>query len=281
MPYILSHTSFAYLLGEKLNCFSDRDSLSLYMLGSLGPDVFFFDRIPPTPFVPNQKKIGNSLHKVPCDRLAASLLLHAPKQLLPYVYGFFTHIALDSTMHPYVCALYHGTDHTRFEGDIDAVFYERYKDAVPFASLFKKPRELALLDSLLTRVADDTIREQKPHAYARSVRKLLRMYPILFDPKGHRFRFVHAIERVFGKAGAVSAFLLAAPRQFFNDCMNEQHSIWYAETFPSIPRTESVDELFAEAKVLAQRLIQSAQKGDVAAVCSLCANRTMDAGPTP
>lgn len=280
MPYILSHTSFAYLLGEKLNCFSDRDSLSLFMLGSLGPDVFFFDRIPPTPFVPNQKKIGNKLHKVPCDRLAASLFLHAPKQLLPYVYGFLTHIALDSTVHPYICARYSGMDHTRFEGDIDAIFYERYQNAVPFASLFTKPKELKRLDSLLVQVATDTVHEQKPHAYARSVRKLLRMYPVLFDPRGNRFRFVHAIEHIFRKDGVVSAFLLAAPRAFFDDCMNARHAVWYAKAFPSIPRTESVDELFAEARQFADRLITAAKKGDTAAVCSLCANRTMDAGPT-
>ena len=281
MPYIISHTSFALSLGETLPCFSDGESRALFLLGSLGPDVYFFDRIPPTPFIPNQKKHGNRLHDAPCDALARAFLAHSDAALLPYVYGFLTHIALDSTLHPYICALHSGLDHTRFEGDIDAIVYERYRSRYDFRHLFSRPKQLDALDKLVTDVSQSTVQAGKRGAYARSVRKMLRIYPVLLDPKGRRFRFVAAFERLVRKKGAVTGFLLAAPRSYFPGCMNEAHAPWYAKPFPKTERTESVDELFLEARALAEKLITAAQNGDAEAVSALLTRRTMSDGPIP
>lgn len=272
--------AFGYELAKRIPSLRERDR-SLYTLGCLGPDVYFFDRLPPTPFHPNQKKHGNLLHKAPCDALARAFSEAAKEALLPYVYGFLTHIALDSTLHPYICALHTGHDHTRFEGDIDAIFYARFQDRVPFAALLRRPDNLDALDALITAVSKRVVSAGERGAYARSCRKLLRLFPLLFDPNGGRFRFVSGVERLFHKEGALSAFLLAAPRRYFDDCMNEAHRPWYALPFPSTERTESVDELFSEAETLAAGMLDAALKGDYDAVCRLCAQRTMEAGPLP
>ena len=281
MPYILSHASVAYRLGKRLGCCKTEQDRALYMLGSLGPDIYFFDRLPPTPFHPNQKKHGNALHGVPCDALVRAFFARADESLLPYVYGFLTHIALDSTLHPYICSRYNGPDHTRFEGDIDAIFYARCKDEVPFGELFRLPANVDALDSLVTDVSMDTVHAGVKGAFRRSIKKMLRLFPVLYDPLGKRFRFVAPLEKALHKEGAVTGFLLAYPRSYFPDPMNTQHTPWYAKTFPTVCRTESVDELFAEAEAFGERLLRAAMQGDFETTAALCEKRTLSDGPLP
>ena len=68
MPYICAHLSFGAQVAEAIG--EKPDSLGEpYVLGCFGPDVYFFDRLPPTPFVPHQKKLGNALHELDCAAL--------------------------------------------------------------------------------------------------------------------------------------------------------------------------------------------------------------------
>lgn len=281
MPYTLTHASVAYMIGQRFDCFTDRESLSQYMLGALGPDVFFYDRLPPTPFVPNQKSTGNLLHHVPCDRLVRILLTEGTDNLLPFIYGFLTHIALDSTLHPYINAKYSGLDHTRFEGQIDSILYRRFKDSIPFPDLFSKPAALPDLDALISRLCLQATNRNIPGAYARSAVKMLRLLPILFDPGGKRYRIVLKLEHLLGADHVLSGFLLAAERFPFEDCMNDRHAVWYAALFPDVPRTESVDDLLSDASHLAESLILSVQSDDQAEIERLCKKRTMSDGPIP
>lgn len=281
MPYLLSHLAFAYNLGTRFHCFSDKQSLSLFSLGALGPDVFFYDRLPPTPFVPNQKKVGNALHHIPCDALIHSLLEHVSDQSAPFIYGFITHIALDSTLHPYVCARSSGLDHTRFEGDIDAVIYSRFREQIPFETLLSLPPSIRYLDEVIKSVCKDLNLEVKPGAYERSVKKLLNLFPILYDPEGRKYKAVMAIEHAIGCDHKLSSFLLAAPRSAFADCMNENRNLWFAVTFPDVPRKENVDELFISASKLSESMFSAFRIKDYSQVCELCSNRTMGDGPHP
>lgn len=281
MPYMIAHSSFAFSVGEPLGCFSDEESRAQFALGCLGPDPFFFDRLPPTPFVPQQKDLGNRLHCVPCDALCRAMLRYADDSVLPYVYGFLTHIALDSTLHPYICSRYDGLDHTRFEGDIDAVLYARYRDRYDFRHIFSRPKRLDRIDRLIADVARETLDAEQPGAFRRSTGKLLRLYPLMFDPNGRLFGFIAGVERVLHREGALSGMLLAAPHAYFPDCMNESRTPWFAPAFPDVERTDTVDELFDAARVLAAQLIEAAQQKDVEALCALTAHRTMDSGPTP
>lgn len=278
---MLSHAVFAYTIGQRFDCFSDRESLSLFMLGSQGPDIFFYDRLPPTPFIPNQKITGNLLHSLPCDNLVRILLSVSKSDFMPFVYGFLTHIALDSTLHPYICAMYSGLDHTRFEGQIDSIYYRRFKDSVPFKDLFRLPKSLPGLDSLVNRICILTLGRNLPGAYARSVRKMLRLFPVLFDPSGKRYKTLYKVEHFIGADNALSAFLLAADRSSFEDCMNDRHTVWHAVHFPDVPRTESVDDLFSDASLFAENLIMSVRSGDSKRAEKLCKNRTMSDGPLP
>lgn len=278
MPYILTHASFAYTLGKRLGCFSTENERALYLLGSLGPDLYFFDRLPPTPFHPNQKKHGTLLHHVPCDALARAMLMRADAALFPYVLGFLTHIALDSTLHPYICSRYDGFDHSRFEGDIDAIVYRRMRDEVPFDGIFRMPDDPDALDRFLTDISREIVGAGVRGAVRRSLRKMFRLYPFLYDPEGKRLRRLSAIERVFGKEGAATGFLLAAQRSYFPDCMNESHTPWRSPCLPERERNKSVDELMAEAEALAERLLLAAMRNDIDEICALTQHRTMIGG---
>ena len=59
MPYLCTHLFFGYSLAQSLDGFVEPTD-GAYLLGCLGPDIFFFDRLPPTPFVPHRKKHGNA-----------------------------------------------------------------------------------------------------------------------------------------------------------------------------------------------------------------------------
>ncbi len=281
MPNTLFHASFAYRLGKELFCFSDDRSLNLYLLGSYGPDIYFYDRLPPTPFIRNQKHHGNLLHAVSSDKIACALLNHADSSIISFVYGFLTHIALDSTLHPYICSRTTGMDHTRFEGDIDSIIFNRYHDQIPFDRVIVFPDEVDMIDQLMTDVSRDTVNQTCPGAYKRSLKKLTRLYKIMYDPESKRLHAISAIESLFHKGGLISGFLAGPGHCFFEDCMNDKHMVWAPKFFPDEKHTDSVDELTKQAEILAIRLLNAAKQNDLAAICDLCSHRNMQDGPLP
>ena len=59
MPNICTHLIFGARVAEATQKpFASSDGM--YALGCLGPDWYFYDRLPPTPFVPHKKKHGNA-----------------------------------------------------------------------------------------------------------------------------------------------------------------------------------------------------------------------------
>ncbi len=277
MPYVCTHLSFGAEVAEAIG--ETLDSLGTpYVLGCYGPDVYFYDRLPPTPFVPHQKKHGNALHGLDCDALFSALADAADDSLSGYLLGFLTHIALDSTLHPYVEARHRGIDHTRFEGVIDSIVYERTKDAIRYESILKRHPDTRRIDRLLSEASVKLLRKDVSGAYTRSVKKFRRLVPFLFDPKGKRYRCIARIERLFKKEGLLSAFLLAAPRNDGEDCLNLSRAEWTSPWEPDRVRNESVPMLFDEAKALAAAMIAAFRAGDRNALSALLRNRTMQKG---
>jgi hypothetical protein len=277
MPYICAHLAFGERVAAALG--HSPDTLGeAYVLGCLGPDVYFFDRLPPTPFVPHQKKHGNALHALDCSVLFDALSAAALPSLRPYLYGFLTHIALDSTLHPYVEAKHRGLDHTRFEGVIDSVIYAETKDAVPYEAILKRRADVRAIDALLADVSETLCGASVSGAYVRSARKFRRLVPFLFDPKGRRFRAIRRVEKALKKDGLLSAFLLAAPREDPEDCMNLARAAWASPWEPDRIRTESVPMLFDAAEALSVDLIRAYDANDRETLDRLLSDRTMQKG---
>lgn len=277
MPYLFTHLSFGWELLHRHPLWNERTE-SMFALGCLGPDIFFFDRLPPTPFVPHRKKHGNALHGVDSADLLTALLRHATEETLPYVLGFCTHIALDGTLHPYVEARHRGIDHTRFEGVIDSLVYAERKDTVPFLRMLRRCPDTDAVDALIAAAAQDTLGVGYPNAYRRSAKKFYRLLPFLFDPNGKRCRFLLRAERMLKREGLLSAFLLAAPRADDEDCQNLAHRSWAAPWSQEIHRTESVPELMETAKCLANTLLSCISKKEYAIIAKSVKNHTMQKG---
>lgn len=277
MPYLCTHLSFGARVANR-RAASIEQMGDAYVLGCLGPDVYFFDRLPPTPGIPNQKKHGNALHALDAAVLFEALSMRATESLRPYLMGFLTHIALDSTLHPYIEARHTGLDHTRFEGVIDAVVYAQTKDALPYAALLKKRYDADAIDALLADASNTLMQKDVRGAYRRSVRKFRRMMPLLFDPQARRYRVMHGLERAIHKEGLLSGFLLAAAREDSEDAMNLQRLSWSAPWAKDVVRNESVPMLFDAAEMLALALIEAFESRDFETLYSLLRNRTMQKG---
>ena len=274
MPYICTHLSFgqrvAEALGQSLEALGEP-----YALGCFGPDVYFFDRLPPTPFVPHQKKHGNALHALDCRVLFDALRAVSDDSTHAYLCGFLTHIALDSTLHPYIEAKHRGIDHTRFEGVIDSIVYAETKNAIPYREILTRRANVDRVDALLSDASGSLLDASVSGAYRRSVKKFRRLIPFLFDPKGGRFRAIRRVERLFKKEGLLSAFLLASERE---DCMNLSRREWASPWEPDRVRTESVPMLFDDAEALAVSLIRAFEANDSETLNRLLSGRTMQKG---
>lgn len=277
MPYLCTHLAFGCSVAKALGQ-SIEQTDGAYVLGCFGPDIYFFDRLPPTPFVPHKKKHGNALHAQDCAVLFDALIDASAPEDEPYLLGFLTHIALDSTLHPYVEAHHTGVDHTRFEGVIDSIVYAETCDQIPYEAILRRRIDATRIDALLSRVSERLGLSEVKGAYVRSLRKFHRLIPFLFDPKGKRYRALTRIERVFRKEGLLSAFLLAARREDREDAMNLEKHTWVQPFLPGGTSRASVPELIDEAQAYALRLLAAYQKHDRDALRALLKNRTMQKG---
>ena len=277
MPYFCTHLAFGERVAKALGSPTETQQ-DAYRLGCFGPDLYFFDRLPPTIGIPHQKKHGNALHALDAAALFSALQSAADATLTPYLCGFLTHIALDSTLHPYIEARHTGLDHTRFEGVIDAIVYEQTKAQIPYDALLKQRIDTDAIDALLANASKALTGNDVRGAYTRSYRKFRRLVPFLYDPHGRRYRLLHGVEKLFKKDGALSAFLLAAPRDDAEDCMNLSRKPWAAPWKPEQVRDESVPMLFSEAESLAAALITAFLSDDSETLSRLLMNRTMQKG---
>ncbi|MBR4906076.1 MAG: zinc dependent phospholipase C family protein [Clostridia bacterium] len=280
MPNVCTHLIFGARVAEAVG--KPLESLGNdYLLGCLGPDYYFYDRLPPTPFVPHQKKHGNVLHELDCDALFTALSEKADPSLRPYLYGFLTHIALDSTLHPYVDAGHPKGAHSRFEGVIDSVVYAETKDAFPYRSLLGAHGDPKPIDALLADVSKVLCGADVCGAYVRGVRKYRRIVPILYDPKNRCYRFLRFFERLFKKPGAVSDFLIGPDHEDSDGCMNLARKSWTSPWAPDRVRDESIPMLLDEAKALAVTLITAFDADDRETLSRLLHGRTMRKGMLP
>ncbi len=277
MPYLCTHLAFGAAVAQALDR-SVEDLGDTYVLGCFGPDIYFFDRLPPTPFVPHKKKHGNALHQQDCAVLFDALCDASQPADVPYLLGFLTHIALDSTLHPYVEAHHTGPDHTRFEGVIDSIVYAETRGSIDYETILKRKTDASRIDALLARVSERLNLAEVRGAYTRSLRKFHRLMPFLFDPKGKRYRAILRTERILRKKGLLSAFLLAAPRADREDAMNRKKRTWTQPFLPDGTSNASVPELISEAQGFALQLIAAYQRDDRETLRRLLKNRTMQKG---
>lgn len=130
MPYLYIHTQFGLTVRDRLPAplpeLLNRQHAA-YLCGLIGPDVYFFDRLPPPITRKHEKRTGNALHNAPAGRVFAALdpLVRGDEARTAYALGFLCHYALDAAAHPFVESGHRGLDHTRFEMALELPFCAR------------------------------------------------------------------------------------------------------------------------------------------------------------
>lgn len=275
MPCYDLHIWFGNTLLERLNgtsCAPPAGDVAraAFTAGLVGPDPFFFDLVPPPLFRPAEKRTGNALHDRASDEVYLTLFraarARAAKEpqyagaVISYALGFLCHYALDSTMHPLICSLYGGLDHTRFESALGGVLLKRMgltsplgkvTKLLPAAPLKARPDRQAsspldAIDAVLAETAYTLFGRNVRGVYEKSFFKFRRFHAFLYDPSGKRYAFVRYIERFLRlKENCLSGFLFCPPpegdrpgRLF--ETANRESETFYALTYKALDRAEDL-----------------------------------------
>ncbi|AKI97307.1 zinc dependent phospholipase C family protein [Kosmotoga pacifica] len=124
--------------------FENEEEKDLFVLGVLGPNVFYY-----VPDNPDYLMLGNKLHSQKCGNYLHYVIRELFRTRRAYVYGLICHHTLDRLTHPYIISqVGSGTKHYDFEKAIDAEMVKRvlrtmiseltFSDKLPF----EVPQEL-------------------------------------------------------------------------------------------------------------------------------------------
>ncbi|MBQ4617478.1 MAG: zinc dependent phospholipase C family protein [Clostridia bacterium] len=251
MPAMITH----YLLGKRLLPLSEMPPVKnreAFLLGTQGPDIFFFFRA--YPWLPGKKgmPIGLGLHDA-----RPSLVVQTVRDLIAeadvsqrsviesYALGFLCHYAADRKIHPYV--LYWQEDlmnvfpeyatipnpyHYRIESALDTLILRH--DSGEYVSSFElkslvpkknKERDAALAwfyHHLILRVLGNDVPEKKLKTLTSDLRHSMGWMTDRNEMKGKAIRFA---ERMLKKGAFLSALLRTKEIDNY-DYPNEQQSPW-------------------------------------------------------
>lgn len=111
MPAFSTHYIFAKELLPELRKISPCNIIDeVVLIGSQGPDIFFFHRVFPWMIGKSLRKIGSALHRAKPSEIFDSMLEYAKSSTkkdiaFSYIFGFVMHYALDRSCHPFVYSL--------------------------------------------------------------------------------------------------------------------------------------------------------------------------------
>ncbi|MDO4544122.1 MAG: zinc dependent phospholipase C family protein [Clostridia bacterium] len=278
MPYLLTHTLFGSRVLERLS-FELSDPADFY-LGNVGPDMFFFDRLPPPLFRHHQKIIGNLMHRERGDKLLSTMLecLDEHPNTESYIYGMLCHLALDASAHPYVESQHRGLDHSRFEVTIDMQLYREFGDEIGLPAEKQRNADVKKINAFVAAMIEKLYYKNLPRAYARSNKKFFRIQRLLWDPNGKKRRFAKRVDRLIKKKNFLAGFVMTVNLEDADDCRNLAHRSWAAPWNPAQIRQESFDNLFDIALDRAVKWIEMLKNGEHASLYSQLHHLTMDKG---
>lgn len=288
MPSYSTHCIFARELLPHIYTTSDFDlNEGAVMVGTQGPDIFFFHRV--FPWMPGKplRKIGSLLHRAkPADiienmRIYCNTVSADKNTAKSYVYGFIMHYALDRRCHPYVYSMQNKiveknpltnphTAHNTIEFSMDTyLLNKRYGIAEPVlfdtaCTVCEDEKVLAEIGRLyayvVPRVLGIKISETTA---ATAVKDMKRVQAATFDATGLKRKFLYAAETViapFSKNYKFSAMLRPRDLEKAKKYGNIDNSNWQSP-FDNSYHNESFEDLFEIAKLDAKRLIADFSNG--------------------
>lgn len=225
MPAIITHDLFAQGVIDDIRTvlpLSTSDERDAFLLGSQGPDPFFF--LVADPFMRRFAPMGNTMHRSRPDRLLVSMSegsarLDGFEQRIAraYVAGFVCHYLLDSAVHPFVYSWQYGLCdvgidgidatagekvHAEIERDLDeALLFARRGETIltyrPFErSLPGSAEALRVMDKVYFYAALQTYGTAiDTMAFSMAVRAYRGVMGLIYAPRDRRRLIVGSIER--------------------------------------------------------------------------------------
>lgn len=261
MPASYVHQSIAGTICDALAIYDSPVLRSAVLAGSEGPDPLFFSVIP-TPGAPLVPKVGSLMHTRKTDDFMLALADACASSELTRAYccGFFAHYAADTTFHPFIYAhslqedgSYSSTAHCTLEHQLETLHYRRqgHEKGLPrqmagFAKL--KSHEKDEIARALTKAIQTVFPGEGMTTFRirRSFDDAVALCDLLHSERGVRFRVLGGLLKPFHLDASLHAHMMPAqPPE--KDIMNDAHRTWASIWLPTQARTDSFDDLYAQA----------------------------------
>lgn len=233
-----------------------------YILGMLGPDIFFFYA---TEVVAVRKNIGSVMHTQKTDLFLKSMIDYVAKLNdnkntieIAYLCGFLSHYILDGLCHPFV---YWRTDylhkkkdylekHYQYESDIDIALLRIMRNVTPYE--FLKASQITIDGKNIDRVCkmlyyaihqtyDCSRITHRGIRYAiLSIKKEQQMLKILSNKVKNA---VEKVEKVFIGQSYLAALIPGGDKERSDDPLNLRHDEWRNPWDTNIKSNNSVPEM--------------------------------------
>lgn len=283
MPAFSTHYAFACrcagLVQAHCSFLLDKNAL---MVGTQGPDIFFFHRILPV-LMPghSMRKTGSALHRAKPGDIFDAAAQHIRKSkekeiTLSYFYGFILHYALDRCCHPYIYAkqreletiyprLHPFTLHNEVELALDAyvlskVLHEKTPaDFQPALTFYPNGRMLQATEACLQAVLKDACGcKLQKGAAVQAIADTRTAQRLLHDQHGLKRALAAHIEKaLLPLTGGMKLSVMVRPvcAKCGAAYANESHACWHSPWQPDVPRRESFLDLFYAAQTDAAELL--------------------------
>lgn len=282
MPAYCTHYIFAC---EMLHTIAENTAISVnrdaVLLGTQGPDIFFFHRA--APWMPGKslRKTGSALHRAKPGEILDAMAVyckHESRQrdiALSYAYGFILHYALDRNCHPFVYAkqkelkekgstLHNGSLHNIIEMSMDSVLLNQ-KLGVENPSCFNTAatvpdntnvlREVScMLSYCIQIILNKTVTEQN---IVQALEDTKAVQKLLHDESGKKTAVIKSIETLAAPlTGNFRITSMLRPRDLENAKKygNISREPWHSPYADGI-RRESFLDLYSQAKEDAKEMI--------------------------
>lgn len=289
MPAIITHDTFAQEIYAKLNALigQSEEEKNAFLLGSQGPDVFFYGSI--NPRIPQANSFGKKLHRNHCSEFISALALGVPKIkesehqqdedylasaqdiARAYALGYLMHFELDSKVHPFVFSQQYaycdagepGLDrssqsevHVEIECELDELVLtikrgETIATFDPSSQILKASnRTLDIISALYEFALPISHKEESAKSmYRLSVKAYRQTQRWLYSTTGVKRDLIGRFERIFRQHSYLRAMIHKNVRIYQSIFDNHEHYVWDDPWAKGKTHNESFWDLYNLAKV--------------------------------
>lgn len=274
MPAATTHVQFAKDVLRMYPQVKQRVSnMSMYLLGSQGPDLLFFSRASVLPG--SLKKYGNLMHEHKVYEIIHYFENYAKNDpdLTSYINGYLCHYALDSTAHPLVYAVTAAITagdkskdsevHVGLEAEIDVWLMHQRGKTIKDYDVNRDLKVSGICAKKLAHMYHAMFRDVlhldiSTKQFEYTIQEIALFTGILY-PRKTTFRLIRGVE-VFLGTHAISAMMLCDKKDPL--IINNDHNCYTLPWAPHDTISDSFPQLYGRAGSKAARLISGHERSD-------------------